>query len=161
MKNRMKLVVLLFTGIFCNAQFLIDDSEIIVENEAGRSQIAFDLSRPVEFYRLKCASPVYAKPNESELAFKEKLGKGMKAYLDHNSYSVNGTFDLNLEIGSDGILKSVAVRPEVPNSDMLQRDLAFIIRQISPQWDPATCNGSQTDSRIRMRINFRTENFDL
>lgn len=162
MKNTVKYLFLLLFGVtFCNAQYLVEDSEVVLDNEMGKSRIGFDLKNPLEFYRLKCDKPSYAQFPGGENEFKNQIFEGMMAYLDHSAYSVNGSFDFIFEINKEGSLKKFTLLPEVNNSDMLYRDLNFIVRRMKGNWQPATCSGTAVDSKMRLRVNFSSQNYDL
>lgn len=156
------LYLLLFSASFLNAQYLIDDNDIS-ENarELGRLSIAYDLSNPMEFYRLKCENPTYAQYPKGENGFKDELLANVKGYLDTALYSVNGTFEVHFTVDKTGKIRNFSLKPEVPNSSLLQRDVELALRQINTKWNPATCNGVATDSRIRQKVNFITEIFDI
>ncbi|TXF75900.1 hypothetical protein [Chryseobacterium sp.] len=160
MKNIFLLLIFAFG--FTSAQNLIEDSEIS-ENvkEFGRISVSFDLNNAAEFYRLKCENPIYAQFSGGENVFKESLFKNMKSYLDSGVYSVNGIFELIMFVDKEGKLQNFILKPEVPNSNLLYRDLELVMKKIYPTWIPASCSGVPVDSKIRQKINFRTDNFDI
>lgn len=155
-------MIAMFLLGFANAQYLVEDNDI-TENrkEFGRAEINFDMNNPLEFYRLKCQNPTYAQFLGGENAFKDKLMKNMKSFMSDNTYSVNGTFDLVFYIDKEGNLKTFELKPEVPNSSFLQKDIKNAIRAMNQKWLPGTCNGAKVDSKVRLKVNFRTELFDL
>ncbi len=156
------LVFFLFAFTFSSAQYLVEDNDI-TENrkEVGRMNISYDLNNPLESYRLKCDNPIYAQFPGGENSFKDSLFKNMKGYIDGGRYSVNGTFELLIFLDKDGTLARFQLKPEVPNSKLLYQDLEMSLKKMAPKWIPATCNGVPTESRLRQKINFRTENFDI
>ena len=156
------LLIFLFGFTLISAQDLIDDNEI-TENrkEVGRQNISFDLDNPLESYRLKCENPIYAQFPSGDKSFKESLFGNMKGYVDGGLYFVNGTFDLIIYVNKSGDLDRFQLKPEVPNGGMLYRDLELALKKMNPKWIPATCNGVPIESRLRQKINFRTENFDI
>jgi hypothetical protein len=160
MKNL--VLISLFVVGFMPAQTLIEDSEIS-ENaeEFGRIAVAYDLDHPTEFYRLKCENPSYAQFSGGESAFKESLFKNMNSYLDTGIYSVNGTFEVHFFVSKTGELQRFMLKPEVPNSNLLYRDLELALRKMNPKWTPGSCNGTPVDSKLRQKVNFRTESFDI
>src|SRR5690606_17297448 len=156
------IFILMFAFGLVPAQTLIEDSEISENSEEFvRVAISYDLINPTEFYRLKCESPAYAAFTGGENAFKEGITKSLKSFLDAGLYTVNGTFELILYIGKNGSLQRFQLKPEVPNGHLLERDLELALRNLNPSWTPASCNGMPVDSRIRQKINFRTDSFDL
>ena len=160
MKNL--FLFLLFAFTFSSAQDLIEDSEI-TENrkEVGRQNISYNLDNPLESYRLKCDNPIYAQFSGGEKSFKDLLFKNMKGFVDGGTYSVNGTFEIIIYINKEGNLERFQLKPDVPNSEMLYRDLDLTLKKMKPKWIPATCNGTPIESRLRQKINFRTDNFDI
>ncbi len=156
------LLLLLCSCSFLQAQYLIEDNDI-TENikETGRQIISYDMNNPMEFYRLKCDNATYAQFPGGENAFKKALSEHMKSYLDSGVYSVNGTFEIILFVTKDGRLQRIQLKPEVPNSNFLYRDLELSVRSVKSNWTPAECNGIPVDSKIRQKINFRTDGFDF
>jgi hypothetical protein len=153
---------LVFAFTFSNAQYLVEDNDISENSkELGKQSISYDLNNPLEFYRLKCENVVYAQFPGGENAFKQKLFLNMKSLLDTGLYSVNGTFELVITLDKSGKTQSFQLNPEVPNSNLLKRDLETALRKMNPKFTPASCNGTPIDSKLRQKINFRTENFDL
>lgn len=160
MKNL--LMLLLFSATFVQAQYLVEDNDISENTtEAGKIAISYDMNNPLEFYRLKCDNAVYSQFPGGENGFKQTLLKNMRSYLDTGFYSVNGTFELIINISKNGNLQRLELKPEVPNSNLLYRDIELALRKMNPKFTPATCNGSPVDSKLRQKINFRTESFDL
>ena len=160
----MKKLALLFilSCSFLNAQYLVEDNDISENTtEGGKLAISYDINNPLEFYRLKCENAVYAQFPGGENAFRQTLLKNMRGYLDTGFYSVNGTFELIINIIKNGNLQRLELKPEVPNSNLLYRDIELALRKMNPKFTPANCNGSPVDSKLRQKINFRTESFDL
>ncbi len=64
-------------------------------------------------------------------------------------------------IDKEGNLKDFALKPEVPNSNLLQTDIKNAVKAMNQKWMPATCDGAKVDSKIRLKVNFRTDLFDM
>lgn len=160
MKNLVFLFVFAFT--FSHAQYVVEDNDI-TENvrEVVKQTIALDLNNPLEFYRLKCENPLYAQFSGGENSFKQALSKNIQNDLNSGLYSVNGTFELHLNINKSGNLQSFKLLPDVQNSNLLYRDVELALRRMNPKFKPATCNGVPVESKLRLKINFRTDSFDL
>ncbi len=160
MKN---ILLLFFAGcsLFLRAQWLAEDFDV-TENavEFGRVQIFSELEEPVEFYRLKCIDPVYAQFPGGESALREQVAQNLRSYLSHDLYSVNGTFRFIFEIDNTGNLQKFTLDPEIKNGDVLYRDLNMMFLKMKPKWQAAMCNGTAVSSKIRLKVNFRTEFFD-
>ena len=154
------LIVVCFS-LFGRAQWLAEDFDV-TENavEFGRVQIFSELNDPVEFFRLKCGNPVYAQFSGGESALRAEVADMLHSYLSHDLYAVNGTFYLILTVGSDGTLQNMSLKPEIKNGEMLHRDLSLLFHRMKPSWLPATCDGNPVSSRMRLKINLRTEFFD-
>lgn len=160
MKNLVFLFVFAFT--FAHAQYVVEDNDITENSrEMVKQTIALDLNNPLEFYRLKCENPLYAQFSGGENSFKQALSKSIQNDLNSGLYSVNGTFELQLNINKSGNLQSFKLLPEVPNSNLLYRDVEIALRRMNPKFKPATCNGIPVESKLRQKINFRTDSFDL
>lgn len=160
MKKLVFLFVFAFT--FSHAQYVVEDNDI-TENvrDVVKQTIALDLNNPLEFYRLKCENPVYAQFPGGENTFKQILEKNIQNDLNSGLYSVNGTFELHLNINKSGNLQSFKLLPEVQNSNLLYRDVELALRRMNPKFKPANCNGTPVESKLRQKINFRTDSFDL
>lgn len=153
---------LIFAFTFSNAQYLVEDNDISENSkELGKQNISYDLNNPLEFYRLKCDNVVYAQFPGGENAFKRKLLSNLKSLLDSGVYSVNGTFELIIFLNKSGAMQRFELNPEVPNSNILKRDVESALRKMNPKFTPASCNGIPIESKIRQKINFRTDNFDV
>lgn len=151
-----------FACSFSNAQYLIDDNDVSESSkELGRPSISYDLNNPLEFYRLKCGNPIYAQFPGGENAFKQNLFKNIKSYLDTGIYSVNGTFELVIHLDKAGNMQRFVLKPEVLNGNMLYRDLDLALKKMKVDFAPASCDGLPVESKIRQKINFRTDNFDI
>ncbi|WP_434980255.1 hypothetical protein [Daejeonia sp. YH14] len=160
MKKIFFLLVLLACSLV-HAQYLVEDmDENQSPDESGSAKIEFNMNQHLEFFRLKCNQPVYAQFPGGEEAFKKKLFKNMNAYIDDNLYAVNGTFTFLFGIDKKGDIKDFGLLPKVQNSDMLYRDLNYVVRKLKEKWTPASCNGIPVDSKVRLKVNFSTENFD-
>ena len=153
---------LIFAFSFSNAQYVIEDNDIS-ENvkELGKQSVSYDLNHPMEFYRLQCDNAVYAQFPGGENAFKQKLFFYMKSDIESSFYSVNGTFELIILLNKSGNMQSFMLNPEVQNSHLLKRDVETALRKMNLKFTPATCNGTPIESKIRQKINFRTDNFDI
>lgn len=158
-----KLIFLLtFCTSFLNAQYLVEETDISDNiSELAKLSIYYDLNNPMEFYRLKCENAVYAQFPGGENAFKQTLYKNLQSYLETSLYSVNGTFELILFLNKAGNLQSFQLKPEVPNSNLLYRDLELALRRMNPKWIPANCDGVPIESKLRQKLNFRTEAVDI
>lgn len=155
------LAIFLFLSSFCQAQFMIedfDDTEFF--NELGAAKVRYSFKNPVEHYRLKCASAQYAQYPGGDDLFKQAIYKNMMTYMDNDVYAVNGTFSFTFEIGKDGRVKSFHLSPQVQNGDMLNKDLTFAMKRLNIKWKPAECEGQPIESKVRLKVDFRTENFD-
>lgn len=160
MKTLVFLFVFAFT--FAPAQYVVEDNDI-TENarDVMKQTIALDLNAPLEFYRLKCENPMYAQFPQGENSFKQVLSKNIQNDLNSGLYSVNGTFELQLNLNKSGNLQFLKLLPEVQNGNLLYRDVELALRRMNPKFKPATCNGVPVESKLRLKIKFRTDSFDL
>lgn len=160
----MKKIFLFFVmfSVLSNAQYLVEDFDDnqSTTNEVTGVQIEFDMSNHLEHLRLKCSNSTYAEFPGGETAFKKVLFKNMMAYLTNDMYAVNGTFTFLFEIGKDGKVKSFSLLPKVTNGDILFEDINFAVKKINETWKPGTCDGIPVESKVRLKVNFKTENYD-
>ena len=156
------LLLLIFAFAFSHAQYSIEENDV-TENtkEIGRETVGYDLKNPLEFYRLKCENPAYAKFPGGENAFKQKLSLSLKSYMDNGIYFVNGTFDLNISLDKTGKVQSFKLNPDVQNANLFYKDVEKVLKKMNPKFSPAACNGIPVESKIRQKINFRTDNFEI
>ena len=160
MKNVMLLLVLI-SG-FCRAQYTIEDFDTTDNyTEVGGAKVRFQINNPVEYYKLKCNNVQYAQYPGGDDAFKKDVIKQMNGYLESDAYAVNGVFTFLFEINKDGKIKEFVLKPSVQNGDMLYKDLNFAVKKLNAKWIPAKCDGVTVDSKLRIKVNFRTESYDL
>ena len=155
------LAIFLFISSLSQAQFMIedfDDNEFF--NEMSTAKLRYQFKNPVEHYRLKCTSSQYAQYPGGDDLFKQVVFKNMMTYMDNDVYAVNGTFSFIFEIGKDGKIKSFDLFPKVQNGDMLYKDLNFAMKRLQVKFKPAECNEQPIESKLRLKVDFRTENFD-
>lgn len=163
--KKLVLLIILFVSQFLSAQFLIEDleeDEFLSEN--GRSMFSANLNFPFEYFRIQSCAPEsisYAKPVNGEHAVKRELYSFMQAYLDKDSYALSGTFYFVFDIDAKGDVAGFELRPHVMNAEMFAEDMKFIVKRLKEKWYPANCSGAPMPSKIRMKVNFRTEFFDL
>lgn len=155
------LLALLFS--FCaSSQILLEDNDP-TENiqEFARAQIYYNLENPVEFYRLKCQNPTYAEFPGGESAFRAQFQELLQNYLSNDVYAINGLFQFIMDIDASGNLRYLSLRSEVKNDYLLLRDLQLMLDSFKEKWSPALCNGVPAHSKIRLKVSFKTEYFDL
>ncbi|MBU8883447.1 hypothetical protein CBW16_05535 [Flavobacteriaceae bacterium JJC] len=156
------LILLVFSFTYGHAQYLVEDNDISENTkELGKISVFYELNNPLEFYRLKCDNAVYAQFPGGENAFKRTLYQNMQSVVNSGVYSVNGTFELQISINKSGKLESFQLKPEVPNSNLLYRDLEMALKKITTKWTPGSCSGVPVDSKLRLKVNFRTDSFDI
>ncbi|MDO4224395.1 MAG: hypothetical protein Q4C75_00690 [Bergeyella zoohelcum] len=157
------ICLLILSGI--RAQYSvedIDDSDLNVENR--KAIFSADLSLPMEHFIIKTCpknSIYYTQPKTGERAFREELERMMQSYINKEVYALNGLFYFVFEINPNGEISGVEILPRVANVDLLQNDMQFILKRLKTKWYPAKCNEKPMNSKVRMRVNFSTEMFDL
>ena len=85
------------------------------------------------------------------------MKKNSAAYLDRNSYSLNGTFYVSFDVDKDGKMKNIIVEPKVQNAEMFFVDLKFSLLRIKTPWQPATCAGVPVSSRVKLKLDFTSD----
>lgn len=157
------VLLLVFIGTLINAQFTVeevDDTEFLSEN--GKSLFSANVNFPMEHFRISgCNNVDYAKPVNAEEAFKLELFNNMLNFVDKDSYALNGTFYFVFEINPQGEISNFELKPNVVNGNMFYEDMKFAVKRLKTKWFPANCGGSPISSKVRMKVNFKTDVFDL
>lgn len=165
MKNL--LLMSLFFSPFFYAQNDVEDmrnEDQLLLSENGRNSFRLDIKQPFSLSKIyTCKKSDYQNnftkaefPNGEE-AFVKQLKKYTAAYLDRNSYSLNGTFYISFDVDKDGKMRNIIIEPKVPNAEMFFVDLKFSLLRIKTPWKAASCGGVPVSSRVKLRLNFTTD----
>lgn len=164
--KKIYLMSLFFTS-FIYAQNDVEDMRNeaqLLLSENGRNTFRLEIKQPFSLNKVyTCKKSDFidyftkAEFPGGEEAFVKLLKKYTSAYLDRNSYSLNGTFFLSFDVDKDGKMKNIMVEPKVQNAEMFIVDLKFSLLRIKTPWVPASCAGIPVSSRVRLKLNFTTD----
>lgn len=159
------LFLFVFAAHLLPAQEIEDLQEGYFFSENSKNFFRVDIKKPYDFYKVNsCAADskfVRAQFPGGDAAFNRELFKYISAYVDRETYVVNGNFYIQIEIDADGKAQQIEIHPKVANSELFLRDLKFAIRKIKKSWIPATCDASEIPSKIRITMNFVSEGADF
>lgn len=165
MKNLI-LMSFLFSS-FCFAQNDLEEmrnEDQLLLSENGRNTFRLDIRQPFTLNKVyTCKKSDFntqfskAEFPGGEEVFVKQLKKYANAYLDRNSYSLNGTFYVSFDVDKEGKMKNIVVEPKVQNAEMFIVDLKFSLLRIKTPWKPAVCAGASVSSRIKLRLDFTTD----
>ncbi len=140
----------------------------IEDNENDQAQLnnsmysmAINVAPNVEVFRLKCEQPVYPGFPSGIKAFKLVFEEKVLNAADNGKYAVNGPFSFTFDIDKEGKMQNLEMKPMVDNAKFLYSDLKNAFKKLKMQWQPATCNGQSVESKVRLKVNFRTDSFDF
>lgn len=165
MKNLI-FMSLLFSS-FCFAQNDLEEmrnEDQLLLSENGRNTFRLDIRQPFTLNKVyTCRKSDFnsqfskAEFPGGEEVFVKQLKKYANAYLDRNSYSLNGTFYVSFDVDKDGKMKNIVVEPKVQNAEMFIVDLKFSLLRIKTLWKPAVCAGASVSSRVKLRLDFTAD----
>lgn len=157
----------LFFSPFLYAQSDVEDmrnEDQLLTSENGRNTFRLDIKQPFSLNKVYTCKRSDFNSNfskaefpDGEDAFIKQLKKYTAAYLDRNSYSLNGIFYVSFDIDKNGKMKNIMVEPKVQNAEMFFVDLKFSLLRIKTPWRPAACGGTPVASRVKLKLNFTTD----
>lgn len=157
----------LFFSPFFYAQNEVEDmrnEDQLLLSENGRNTFRLEIKQPFTLNKVYTCKKSDFNNNFSkaefpggEEAFVKQLKKNSTAYLDRNSYSLNGTFYVSFDVDKDGKMKNIIVEPKVQNAEMFFVDLKFSLLRIKTPWQPATCAGVPVSSRVKLKLDFTSD----
>jgi hypothetical protein len=156
------MVFAILSTCFLKAQSDVEDNDND-QSQLNYSQttVAFSLAPNVEVFKLKCEQPTYPEfslgPKSFKLLFEEKVLN----VADNGRYAVNGPFTFTFNVDKNGKMQNFEMKPMVSNAKFLYQDLKTAFKRLKGDWKPATCDGQPVDSKIRLKVNFRTDSFDF
>lgn len=161
------LFVSLFFSSFSFAQNDVEEmrnEDQLLLSENGRNSFRLEIKQPFTLNKVYTCKKsdfntqfVKAEFPGGEEVFVKQLKKYANAYLDRNSYSLNGTFYVSFDVDKDGKMRNIVVEPKVQNAEMFIVDLKFSLLRIKTPWKPATCAGTSVSSRVKLKLNFTTD----
>lgn len=161
MKN-LFLVFAILSTCFIKAQSDIEDNDndqSQLNNSA--TSVVFSGAPNVEVFKLKCEQPLYPEFPLGVKAFKLLFEEKVLNVADNGRYAVNGPFVFTFDVDKNGKMQNFEMKPMVSNAKFLYKDLKEAFYRLKQEWKPATCDGQTVDSKIRLKVNFRTDSFDF
>ncbi|WP_304343769.1 hypothetical protein [Chryseobacterium koreense] len=161
---RKLLFLFVFAFSFFHAQEIEEMQEGYFYAEGSNSFFRVDIKKPFDYYKnAKCGESqnfIRAQFEGGDAAFTRELFKYISAYVDKQIYVVNGNFFLHVDIDAQGKVTHLDITPKVENSEMFLKDLSYAFNRVKKTWTPSKCDGTPVDSKIRIKVNFMTENGD-
>ncbi|WP_223609142.1 energy transducer TonB [Chryseobacterium sp. OSA05B] len=93
-------------------------------------------------------------------AFRKQFMDMLHAYVDTQSYAINGKVIFVINIAPDGKMNRLNVLPRIKNSEMFIDDVKYAMKKIKGKWKPAMKENTPVDSDITVRVNFSTNGYD-
>src|ERR1700750_1658346 len=70
-------------------------------------------------------------------AFRKQFMDMLYAYVDTQSYAINGKIIFLINIAPDGKMNRLDVLPKIKNSEMFIDDVKYAMKKIKGKWKPA------------------------
>ncbi|SFN73609.1 TonB protein C-terminal [Chryseobacterium oleae] len=93
-------------------------------------------------------------------AFRKQFMDMLYAYVDTQSYAINGKVIFLINIAPDGKMNRLDVLPKIKNSEMFIDDVKYAMKKIKGKWKPAMKENTPVDSKITVKVNFSTHGYD-
>ena len=112
-------------------------------------------------------SPVEAAPYTQKAefpggdeAFKKQFMDMLHAYVDTQSYAINGKVTFVINIAPDGKMNRLDVLPKIKNAEMFIGDVKYAMKKIKGKWKPAMKDSTPVDSKMVVKVDFSTNGYD-
>ncbi|WP_099765527.1 energy transducer TonB [Chryseobacterium sp. 52] len=93
-------------------------------------------------------------------AFRKQFMDMLYAYVDTQSYAINGKVTFIINIAPDGKMNRLDMVPKIKNSEMFIDDVKYAMKKIKGKWKPAMKDTAPVDSKIIVKVNFSTNGYD-
>lgn len=93
-------------------------------------------------------------------AFRKQFMEMLYAYVDTQSYSINGKVTFVINISPDGKMNRLDILPKIRNSEMFVDDVKYAMKKIKGKWKPAMKDNTPVDSKMIVKVNFSTHGYD-
>ncbi|WP_051891212.1 energy transducer TonB [Chryseobacterium sp. JM1] len=93
-------------------------------------------------------------------AFRKQFMDMLHAYVDTQSYAINGKVIFVINIAPDGKMNRLNVLPRIKNSEMFIDDVKYAMKKIKGKWKPAMNKSTPVDSDITVKVDFSTNGYD-
>ena len=152
----------IFLPVFLFAQEDLEQSrDGLVYEESGRALLFVNVIEPfAHFNDNDCEVGANFQPASfpsGNQQYKNELERYILGYIDRERYALRGPFYLTLDLGAEGNIREIILGPKVQNSEYFFNDMRFVVKRIKEKWIPAKCGNDNTDSLVRIRINFNSD----
>jgi len=93
-------------------------------------------------------------------AFRKQFMDMLHAYVDPQSYAINGTITFLINISPEGKMNRLDILPKIKNSEMFIDDVKYAMKKIKGKWKPAMKVTTPVDSKVIFKVNFSTNTYD-
>ncbi|WP_051884407.1 energy transducer TonB [Chryseobacterium luteum] len=93
-------------------------------------------------------------------AFRKQFMDMLYAYVDTQSYAINGKVIFVINIAPDGKMNRLDILPKIKNSEMFVDDVKYAMKKIKGKWKPAMKDNTPVDSKVIIKVNFSTNIYD-
>lgn len=93
-------------------------------------------------------------------AFRKQFMDMLHAYVDTQSYAINGKVIFVINIAPDGKMNRLDILPRIRNSEMFVDDVKYAMKKIKGKWKPAMKDTTPVDSKMIVKVNFSTNGYD-
>jgi len=84
----------------------------------------------------------------------------LHAYVDTQSYAINGKVTFVINISPDGKMNRLDVLPKIKNAEMFIDDVKYAMKKIKGKWKPAMKDSTPVDSKMVVKVDFSTNGYD-
>ncbi|MCU7617355.1 energy transducer TonB [Chryseobacterium sp. PBS4-4] len=92
--------------------------------------------------------------------FANKFMEMLYAYVDVQSYAIEGTVTYIINIDKTGKASHLDIIPKIKNGDMFVDDSQYALKKVKGKWKPATKDGIAVSSKYIMKVNFKSNTYD-
>ncbi|MCT2408373.1 energy transducer TonB [Chryseobacterium antibioticum] len=93
-------------------------------------------------------------------AFRKQFMDMLHAYVDAQSYAINGKVTFVINIAPNGKMDRLDILPKIKNSEMFVDDVKYAMKKIKGKWKPAMKDNTPVDSKMIVKVNFSTHGYD-
>ncbi|KPE51465.1 energy transducer TonB [Chryseobacterium indologenes] len=93
-------------------------------------------------------------------AFRKQFMNMLHAYVDAQSYAIDGTVTFVINIDKTGKMDRLDVLPKIKNGEMFIDDVKYALKKVKGKWKPAMKDGVSVESKYIFKVNFATETYD-
>lgn len=113
---------------------------------------------------IQSETPTYTQRAEfpgGDEAFRKQFMNMLHAYVDAESYAINGTVTFVINIDKTGKMDRLDVLPKIKNSEMFIDDVKYALKKVKGKWKPAMKDGVAVESKYIFKVNFTTGTYDI